>query len=86
MKKLNKSYSLISPNLGRLIFDQSSPVLTISEYRGGGPLSMTKDKRQTTKGRKSLCLMLDRNVKWNRLAKRVEFSKEFTLKRGVVSA
>ena len=85
MKKLNIGYSLRPPNLGRLIFNQSSPVHTISEYRGC-PLSMTKDKGQTTKGCKSLCLILDRDVKWDTLAKRVEFTRTLTLKRVVVSA
>ena len=45
----------------RLVFDQSSPVNSVSESRGGGTLSVT-DGLTDGIGTKSLRLILD--VKW----------------------
>ena len=47
-------------NSRNLVFDQSSPVQPVSEYRGGD-LSVTKKKKKkkSEEVRKSLCLILD---------------------------
>ena len=44
----------------RLVFDQSSQVHPISEFRGGGTVSIMEDGR-TDKGQKLLFLILDYN-------------------------
>ena len=41
-----------------LVFDQSSPVQPVSEYRGG-TLSVTKKKKKFEEVRKSSCLIRD---------------------------
>ena len=44
--------------LMRLVFDQSSPVKPVSDFRGGG-LNVAKDGRRMDGRRKSLCLIKD---------------------------
>ena len=48
--------------LRRLVFDQSSPVQPISDFRGGYP-ECDRGRRRMKSGRKSLCLILDMFVK-----------------------